>query len=166
MTPSELERAVRDLVVSGSGLARTHVIKGDANAPRRGEPYASVLQTNDVEQCHPMRRTIIVGDETINRESHQQRALFSVQFYRDGAMDRAVAFAAYAVSELGLLEAVRLGIRVVAPVTADQLNLPVADKIERRAIINLGIDYVRNITQRTGAMLNAAPTLTSDEEGS
>ena len=98
------ERFVRAFVADGSGLARqdVHPAQDQAPAPRR--LFATVLLIDDA----PYGGLIIGSDRKDGDERayvHHRRALYSVQFFRKGAVAAAHRFSSWAETDGGLLAA-------------------------------------------------------------
>lgn len=140
-----LNRAVRhyiDAVIS-SGYA----IKADQNAPRPQGPYCSVKtlsmtptgwdQTNLTNQQSPD----IDLDERI--EGHRL-VMFSLNFYRDSAVDNAnfAHIAAQRESIRQLFESAKIGLQSRSQIR--EISEPVDAGIEERAQFDLGIYTVAN----------------------
>ena len=97
-----LERAVRVFVAEGSGLPHGWVIPGNSKGVRRKEPYASLLLIDDIRLGYPIRRQLPGGQTA---DLTYRRATYSLQFYREGAVEMARRFDAWAMSENGLTQA-------------------------------------------------------------
>ena len=128
---------VRAFVASGSGLPSGSVIPGNDKGPRVKSAYASVLEVTDMRRAYPDLRQAADGTVTTT----QRRTMYSVQWYRAGALDLAREFAAWAENELGLAEAERIGVRVVFPLEVRRLDEIVADSFEERAQLDLSLDW-------------------------
>ena len=152
--PQALERAVRGYVAMGSGLPAAQVIPGNSKGPAPKGPYATLLLIDRVRLGYPIQRTrpIEEDDETTTTDSLQYwRVFFSLQFFRDGAVDLAFAFQNWAESELALTEAERQEFRVVnaPPLKVLRLDSIFGDSFEKRAVLDLPIDYGEVTTQDT-----------------
>ena len=162
-----LEQTLRWFVATGSGLDRSHVIPGNDKGARPKDAYASLLLIDDGRLAHPVRYQQ-PGDELVTTMTYR-RAAYSLQFYRDGAVDLARAFVRYAESENGLTAAEdgRLiiaedgrvvdtvndgGFRVVQtpPLSVRRLDDIVGDDLQERALVNLSIDYADTSNQDAG----------------
>ncbi len=103
---SVLERSIREYVAQGSGLITQQVIPGNSKGPRELSTYASVLLMSDDRLNYPIRtqRTRMDGGRMMGYTDDlvYRRARYSLQFYREGATDRAVQFDTWAMSENGL----------------------------------------------------------------
>ena len=167
LATSEFERTLRAFVAAGSGLATDHVIPGNDRGPRPGMPYASLLLSDDPRLAYPVRYQQ-PGDEMTTTVSYR-RAAYSLQFYRDGAVDLARAFLRFAESEIGLTvaedgilrrdangdvigAALDGGFRVVQtpPLSVQRLDEITGDEFEERALVDLLIDYADTSDQPTG----------------
>ena len=102
-----LERVVRAFVAEGSGLDSDHVIPGNAKGPRWKDRYASLLLRTDQRRSYPEHRGLCnaAGLLTGTLQVEPRRAIYSLQFYRDGAVELAERFDRWAQSEVGLLQA-------------------------------------------------------------
>ena len=121
-TTRDLERGIRGYIATGAGLPSRSVIPGNTNVPRPDEAYATVLLIDDQRQGYPITQQrplspsgSIVGTDSIS----YRKALYSVQFYRKGAVDFARTFSIWAESENGLTAAevgeFRLGLSLPLP---------------------------------------------------
>ena len=162
MTPDELERVVRDYVIEGSGLGRRRVIPGNARGSRPTVTYATVLFVGETALSHPKRRVQASAAGTITIEAHHLLAEFNIQFYRDGYLDAATRFADWAETELGLRSAIVKCFRMRLPQRVDRLDLPVADRWERRATLRVMIEYERETVAETGAIEHADVHLSAE----
>ena len=157
------ERFVRAFVADGSGLARqdVHPAQDQAPAPRR--LFATVLLIDDA----PYGGLIIGSDRKDGDERayvHHRRALYSVQFFRKGAVAAAHRFSSWAETDGGLLAA-EGGTRDVPPRGEDpawpngiqvRLDFPIAvrrideivkDGFEERAGLELAMRYADTFTE-------------------
>ena len=145
-----LERAIRAYVARGTSLPYSNVIRSEDNKPRPKDRYATLLLINDVRQGYPQRIRLANGEM---RSWNHRTATYSLQFYRTGANETALAFCDYAESENGLVDAVDTSIRIVQPIQADNLAGDiVGDAIEERALINLPVQYVHYSDQDAGTI--------------
>ena len=81
-----------------------------------------------------------------------RRNNYSLQFYRKGASDYALAFLVFVESEIGQTVAEDGGFEVVQqpPLTDERLDDVLGDDFEERVLINMPIDYIHVATQDTG----------------
>ena len=152
--PQALERSLRSFIATGSGLPQADVIPGNSKGTAPPGPYATLLLTGLRRLNYPIRRTRDIEEdaETTTTDSLQyRRATFSLQFFRDGAVDRAIAFQNWVESELALTQAEKDEFRVVIspPLEVLRLDAIFGDSFEERAVINLPIDYGEVTTQDT-----------------
>ena len=103
----QLDRSIRAYVARGTGLATNLVRPGNAKGQRPKEAYATLLPGPDVRTGAPQYRQTRDGDGVANgtRAETPRRRTYSLQFYRDGALDLANAFETWAASEDGLVVA-------------------------------------------------------------
>ena len=105
---AHLERCIRAYVAQGSGLDFDHVMPGNAKDEWRWKsPYATLLLQNDQRRSYPEHRGLCntAGIFTGTLQVEPRRATYSLQFYRDGAVDLAERFDRWAQSEIGLIQA-------------------------------------------------------------
>lgn len=110
-----LERCIRAYVAqafrtydgSESDLPPKRVMPGNAKGPRWKESYATLLLRTDQRRSYPEHRGLhdATGMLTGTLQVEPRRATFSLQFYRDGAVELAERFDRWAQSEIGLLQA-------------------------------------------------------------
>ena len=124
----QLDRSVRAYVARGLGINMNLVRPGNAKGPRPKAAYATVLPISDLRTGAPqysqMNDGVAVGNQrstdddppgnlapselglpTGFRTETAYRRTYSLQFYRDGALDLANAFERWASSEDGLIAA-------------------------------------------------------------
>ena len=148
--PQTLERNIRAFIARGSGLDSTYVIPGNERGPRPQEPYASLLHIPpDTRHGYPIRVQL---PNNATRSVQHRRASYSLQFYRKGAENLALAFSNYAESENGLTDAEDNSIRVVFPLSLSRLDGIVGDAFEERVVVDLSVDYVHITDQDTGVI--------------
>lgn len=94
-----LERAIRRYVADGSGLDLNKCIPGNSKGSRPKEPYSSLLYINRERRGYPAFRQL-TGGMTLKLQYYQ--AMYSLQFYRNGAVDNAERFQSWAETENGL----------------------------------------------------------------
>ena len=153
--PVEMERNIRAIVARGSGLASSDVIPGNDAGPRPIAPYATLLLVDDPRRGYPIKTPDIAS---MTRSTQHRRAIYSLQFYRKGAVDNALSFVTYIESDNGLTDAQDNEIRFVFPAGGMQfqrLDGIVGDSYEERAIVENGrlmVDYVHITDQDTGTI--------------
>ena len=97
---SQLESVVRRYVALGSGLLNRNVIRGNTNARRPADVYATVLPISDQGAAYPISGQVAGEPGTVTMVYY--RSLFSVQWYYDDAMGYAKAFDVWTKSPRGL----------------------------------------------------------------
>ena len=142
------ERNLRAYVAEGSGLKGELVIPGNDRAPRPVESYATLLRINNVRLAWPARRY----ENSITTNASYRRNNYSLQFYRKGASDYALAFLVFVESEIGQTVAEDGGFEVVQqpPLTDERLDDILGDDFEERVLINMPVDYIHVAMQDTG----------------
>ena len=98
-----LERSTRWFIAEGTGIDRHLVIEGNSPGARPKEGYASLLLVDDRRKSYPIRQQLPAGDGVADLV--YRRAMFSLQFYREDAVDLAEKFDRWAMSEVGLSQA-------------------------------------------------------------
>ena len=148
--PLKMERNIRAIVERGTGIT---AIPGNDPHPRPIDSYATLLLVDDQRRGYPVNTPDI---SSMTRSTQHRRAVYSLQFYRDGAVDNALSFVTYIESENGLTDALDNEIRFVFPASGMQfqrLDDIVGDSYEERAIVENGrlmVDYVHITDQDTG----------------
>ena len=158
----ELEREIRGLIATGSGLSAMLVIEGNGKSPRPKQSYASVLMMDNERRGYPVFRDGEQegdGTQTITPRMHS----VSVQWYRDDAQDNALAFANWVESEIGVATAYYQGLSFQQPINFRRLDLPVGDEIERRIQADIVVHYVASRIQDTGWVSTLNGNLCYDE---
>ena len=162
-----LEDALRRLVVMGSGV---QCIPGNDPGERPTGAYASLLESDDDSRGYAAD----VEDGGVRASSLQKRAVYSLQFYRGGERDPSEAarsFVAWAHSVTGR-EAVEvtsamIGVpfRIVQPFGHRRLDIPVGDKWEHRAVIDLRVDYADDRAEAVPTIAGRSGTITLSTPG-
>ena len=163
------QRALRGFVSLGSGLPREAVCPGNDGAPRPGQAYATLLVVREgqVGYADAVTRCTDDGDaRELIIELWEARV--SLQFFRDGAHDRARQFAAFVDSPLGRLAEERMGLREPAApdqpwapreftrmaltgvLTYRQIDSIVGEEWEERAGIDFEVQYLHQFNQAVG----------------
>ena len=93
------ERYVRAFVSRGSGLSPTLVIRAQRNSPVPEQPFATVVLISDLADGEIMAH----GVEDAVSQWQYKTATYSVQFFRDGASERAARLCLWSESDDGLL---------------------------------------------------------------
>ena len=104
----QLDRTIRAYVARATGLDVGLVRPGNAKGQRPKVPYATVLTMRDTRTSAPMYRQMndaATGLAAGTLTETARRRVYSVQFYREGALDLANAFEAYTADERGLVVA-------------------------------------------------------------
>lgn len=147
-TLSQLHTWIYGLVVAGSGVDEDNVIPADDNHSAPEGLYATIKAlTNQAEglqyvTARPATETTLAVTNSGNR-----RAMYSVQFLRDGAKNAAQEFRAWLYSVLGQegLSAHSLVLREVSEIR--DLTALRGTEMEERAGIDVSIGYVEALTQ-------------------
>ena len=151
MTQQELERRVRKLVADGSGLDSNLVLVGNRPVQRPTGVYATVLLIEHIRTSYPSFAQQPAPDYgTI--QGNWWRSAYSVNWYRRGAHQKAVDFATWAQSELGLTAAEDAAIRIEFPIQLNQMDLVIADDWEERMQTDLGVQWAAGTSQNTGVV--------------
>jgi len=128
-------------VASGSELDRTLVIPGRSAGPSPDGAYATCLLTSARADGHAWAR---VNDMAPDEQDAFMSYTFSysLQWFRDGSVDRAHAFRIWAGSALGVLEAETLGLTFIRAGDVRLLTDLDDDRWEERAGLDLTIGAV------------------------
>ena len=101
-TTEQIERSLRWWVALGSDLAPSMVQPANSGQPAPNEDYATLLMVRDTLPGKPVQRRVIRGDSDIDETTIAiVRGRYSVQWYRDGAADRAAQFRVWVYSSRG-----------------------------------------------------------------
>ena len=160
MNTQTLERSIRGFVATGSGLASDHVVEGNTKGWRNKDLYASLLLIDNKPNSYPISRQ---SHEGLGTASLQYRtAIYSLQFYRIGAVNIALDFSAWVESEEGLNAAEAAKFVVVPLFKFRRLDGVISDLYEERAQIDLSIIYAHTIIQQTGTIDSVECTVNLD----
>ena len=155
-------RFVRAFVADGAGINRHDVHPAQERSPAPRALFATVLLIED----EPYGGLIIGSDRKGGDERgyvHHRRALYSVQFFRKGAVAAAHRFSRWAETDAGLLAAeggIRdappegedpawpdgLQVRLDFPIRVRRIDEIVKDGFEERAGFELSIRYADTFT--------------------
>ena len=167
MTQQELERNVRLFVSEASGIDSSLVIPGNDNNPRPNVPYSTVLLINTegrgIDDTNYYNNA---GDETkadamVKGTRH---AIFSVQFYRTGAQDRAHTLLQYPATPLG---AQSLHLKELTWVIASDVRKAdalVSERYNERAAVDITVCYTCELTQTVNKIGVIELTLNHSQE--
>lgn len=167
MTQQELERTIREFVSQASGLDSSLVIPGNDNNPRPNTTYASVLLINtvgrgiDSTQYKNTEGSDTQSDANVVGTRH---ATFSVQFYRNGAQDRAHTLLQYPATPLG---AQMLDANDMAWVEASdvrKIDSIVSERYNERAAVDITVCYTHTLTQTVNSIGVIELTLDHSQE--
>ena len=150
---ADFERSLRIFIAKGSGLETSLVLPGNDPNPRPDVSYATLLLITDTGIAYPARLQDDAAEMTSS--AAYRRAMFSLQFYREGAMDFARDFCVWCESEIGLTTAEDNSFFILQSprLSLARLDEIVGDAFEERVIINNGtfmVDYVQETMQATG----------------
>lgn len=145
-----IEDAVRGFVAEGSGLPSGNVVPGNDPAPAPIDLYATVLLIESKQEG--LLPTIYSdgGAETQGLTLESIDALYSCQWFRDGARDAAEQFRIWAESPNGLLEAGRRGLTFNSVGPLRQIDEIVSSTWEERAGVDLRLGYTLALNRNVG----------------
>ena len=142
-TRVDLEREIRKWVADGSDIDSENVLPGQQDIPRSDGVFASVLLIDDEEQSLPIE----VDFPTLTHHHLDvrlvRRAMYSVQWYREGAVAAADRFQLWANSSLGTMAAQEAGF-ALDEIHLRQLNEPISQAWEERAQADVTLDYFQD----------------------
>ena len=157
-----LERRIRGLVADGSGLDKNLVIPGNSKGDRPLDPYASLLYGERVREAFPVFEDNAQGQ---TETSNWRAVTFSLQFYRQGAVDRAHQFEEWIETPVGLDAATEADLQFEFPIVVRRLDLEIGDAFEERAQIDLTVRHRTVTAQETGTVDRVSGMLSvSDRE--
>ena len=158
-TQKELERKLRAYIKSGTGLSR--VIPGQEDGPRPKVTYATVTFVSDEQIGHALR----AQSQTAEKLSLYRRSTYQVQFYRDEAYDKALAFQTWAETEQGLQKADEEGFRLGYPFELRNVTLPVGEEWEHRTVLDLTVEYLTDQTSQDTDYTESVDVDITSEQG-
>ena len=101
-TTEQIEASLRWWVALGSGLTPSMVQPANSGQPAPNEDYATLLMVRDSQPGKPVQRRVIGNDGDVDETTIAVvRGRYSVQWYRDGAADRASQFRVWVYSTRG-----------------------------------------------------------------
>ena len=172
-TRDAIETSIRRFVATASGLPITHVIPGNDGGSAPDGTYATVLLVTATSPGDAW------ADETAERGAIRSRtyltieAIYSIQFFRDGAQDHAQRLRLFSYSSAGILDAERRRFSIIRAEDVRQLDSVVSEEWEERAVLDLVIGYVlreadakreEGIIIEADVKVNERPTITIRED--
>ena len=101
-TTEQIESSLRWWIALGSGLESKRVSPANSGKPAHNDPYATLLLVSQSQSGKPVQRRALDGADDIDEKTMAViRGRYSVQWYRDGAADRASRFRVWAYSSRG-----------------------------------------------------------------
>ena len=155
------ERAVRAHIATGAEITSSKVIPGNDKGPRSKGLYASLLFMHETENGYPVSRNRDTEDMTDT--AYWKTTVFSLQFYRENAVQAARRFVDYLESDAGILAEAAAGFRIERPHEVRRLDVVVDDRFEERAVIELKVKYVYNRTQSLGTIETISGEICTEE---
>ena len=138
---TDIDTPIQQFIAMGSGMDRSDVIPGNDKGPRPTKLYATLLWLDG----EPVRSNPTPTFTTIETED-----VFSVQWYRTGALAAARRFVVWALSDLALLEQLRRGFRIRPPLALRNLDYVVSDRFEERVGLDLRVGWCYAISEDSG----------------
>lgn len=166
-----LERAVRAIVATGSGMERAMVIPGNDTSPSPAPTFATVTPITDVPEGLAWTRDTRIADRhytdpeftdgpTVDSEAFLPMELsYSVQWFGDGAADFARRFAVWAGSPAGTSEIARRGLTLYRAGPIRELAGLQNDDWEERRGLDLFLGAVFTDTRDVGIIESADVTV-------
>ena len=158
---------VRRYVAQGSGVEPKYVLPGFKDGqPVPDEVYATVLLIDDRQLGYVGEAVVDDPDDEHNTLTYQRnfkRAVFSVQFYRAGALATAHRFVAWMQSPFSQEYEGLYCFSPQPPFIVRDLSDIIGDDWEGRASLDLSLDYAADYRYSTGR-IETADDLTVDEE--
>lgn len=146
------DRAVRAMVAEATGIDPAGVIPANDAAPAPQGLYATVLRVSGDRVGTPsVRRSLSAGKEDVMastgiRASH----LYSVQFYRAGAVEAAQSLQLWIHSPLGRDRQLAQKVFCMEVGDVQDISALVQEAPEERAVLELRIDTARAVMQNLG----------------
>ena len=155
---AELQNAVQLLVKNGTGLV---AIPGNTAGASPMGAYATVYLLSDADSGLPFEVLKEEEDETtITRHTYSgRRAIFSLQFYRDGAIDAARRLKQFVRVEAGRELLFGAGLTFEKTTEVRRIDTLVSNLFEERAGFDLTLLYKMRVTD-TISSLETPPEIT------
>lgn len=147
-----LDRIVRQMVVDGTGLPPENVIPGNDPNPAPQRLYATVLFMSESHPGTPEVRYTLSqsGDDVQAHSKIYTRSVYSVQFYREGAVITARLFRAWCFSPLGVEAQIARSTHIARLSDTRRIDAIIQDTPEERTVIDMEIDTPLTLTQNVG----------------
>ncbi len=160
----DIERSVRSFVARGSELHTRQVIPANDGRSALLGFYATVLMISPSVQGIPEshRSLSSVPGEIDVLTTGSIRARYSVQWFREGAMDAARRFSIWTSSPEGLEAAAELGIATLLVSEVRRVDDIITLEFEERASLDLDIGYRERVTTSVNK-LEGADIIVSNE---
>ena len=164
-TTYDLEDSVRSFVARGSGIDSGKMIPGNSSGPAPNRRlYATLLLIDHAVQGVPRSRLTHVPDtdeiDVLTTSTIRDR--YSVQWYREGAMDAARRFSIWTSSPEGLESAATGGFTFLAVGDVRRIDDIITLEFEERASLDLDIGYRERVTTSVNK-LEGADIIVSNE---
>lgn len=158
-TDEALDRAVRQYIADCAGLDAAQVVPGNDNAPAPAGLYATALLVEWTP--HGLGSTRFAadpfGEDDLEAATWRPAtADYSVQFFRDGAHDRARRFSLCASAPLGRAAAAARNLTLIRAGGALRLDALVTQRWERRAVVDLRLGFIAAVRAGAGCLTSAA----------
>jgi len=154
----DIERIIRGYVALASGLPSPNVIPGNDNAPSPNGLYATVLLINEGEigtNQELYGKPDAAGETIPVRVQASIRAVYSIQFYRDGAIDAARRFKKFKHTREAREYLQENNIIIKLPSLIERVDDIMSDEYEERARIEADIYYICTLDQEDVEIIDA-----------
>ena len=147
-----LDRIIRSIVTEATSIAGDSVIPANEPYPAPAGLYATVLRASGHHRGTPGTTFALSEDEeeVVATSTVIVRTHYSVNFYRNGAVEQAEALRAWLSTPLGILKQTSHKIRVAEHSAVRRLDEMIQEEPEERAQIDLEIDSPLTLVQNIG----------------
>ena len=164
-TSLQLDEAVRYWVSQGSGLRFDDQVI-DANQMGTPSPrgiYATVLEVTETPDGTSFTRMGMGSEEGTEKSEQSLTAVFSLQWFRQGARDAARYFQFWAHSHAGIVAAAEMGLTLFR--TSQVRRLDAIDEFdwEERAGLDAVLGYIAKARRQVDLIVSVDPQVHLDE---
>lgn len=157
---ADIDRVARKFVALGANIAPESVIPANETAPAPQGLYATVLRLAEDRPGTADDRYEVSGDMVTATSTTWPSASFSVQFFRDGAMQAASRLQQWLLSPLGIEQGLAHHVNAGTEGGIQRLDSLVQEAPEERTVMTMTIDSVTSLVQNLGR-IRAVPLETA-----
>ena len=160
----DLERKVRAHIAAGSKLPTENILPGNDPGPRPHNAFATCLLMTDRNIGYAGDKVVETEDNTEELVKHVRASIFSIQWYRRGATERALEFVGWADTDIAKQKENIAGFRIQYPLQPRRMDELIDDQYGGRASLDLHLHYSRTTVVDTGRIDIVPITIRTEAE--